>query len=331
MTALHEPCGTRMSGTRSSGVGLFEAGVFEASVFDARRSPACASHARRSVGRQGVAGLVALLFALLLFASPHLQAQTLPLSLPVQVTVTGDVVTAVVGSPSLPVADLTLTFDQPSGLSASSLGLSAALVSITDPVLLARLPGGTLNQLNGAFPLLVTVEPPLTGGLSFRTVRVEVHTHALLYSAGSSYRLFKAPLGGTFQDITDEIAPGSVRARGTTGGFSQFLVLADLRTTSTVVAAKLAALRARVGTLPASERQPFYVKLDAVEDGVADEDYAAALAAVDDIASRALARAGTQLADRWRAARDLDNQAGDLVAGAASLRFSVAYLRDYGD
>lgn len=270
-----------------------------------------------------------LVFAALLCAAPLHRAQAQALA--VQVSVSGDVATAVIGPSTQPVADVTLTFDQPTGLSASSLGLGASLASITDTALLARLPGGALNQIDAGFPLLLTIEPPLTGGLSFRTVRVEVHTHALGYAAGSSYRLFKAPLGGSFSDITDEIAPGSVRARGTTGGFSQFLVLADLRTTSSVVAAKIAALRARVDTLPSSERQPFRVQLDQVESGVASEDFAVALDAVDDLSARALARAGTHLADRWRAARDLDNQAGDLIAGAASLRFSVAYLRDYGD
>ena len=255
------------------------------------------------------------------------RAQTLP----VQVSVDGDVATAVIGSPGNPLADVTLAFEEVSGLSASSLGLSAKLVSLSDAALLARLPDLSLNQLDPQFPMLLTIEPPALGGLAFRTVRVEVHTHALAYTTGSSYRLFKAPLGGAFVDITDEIAAGSVRARGTTGGFSQFLVLLDLRETSDVVATKIAALRARVATLPFTERQPFTARLDDVESSLASADYSGALSAVDQIAARALARAGIQLDDEWRATRDTDNQAGDLVAGAATLAFSIAYLRDFGD
>lgn len=252
-------------------------------------------------------------------------------NLPVQVAVVGDVATAIIGDPLAPLADVTLTFDGASGLSASSLGLTAKLVDPLSAALLSRLPNSLLNQIDAAFSLLLTIEPPLLGGLSFRTVRVEVHTHALSYSPGSSYRLFKAPLVGLFRDITDEIAPGSVRARGTTGGFSLFLVLADLRTTSSVVASKIALLRLRTLTLPWSERLPFFALIDDVEDAVDDEDYAAAIAAVDQIASRADARAGTYLADKWRATRLADNQAGDLIAGAATLKFSIAYLRDFGD
>ena len=47
--------------------------------------------------------------------------------------------------------------------------------------------------------------------------------------------------------------------------------------------------------------------------------------------ARAASRAGNQLTDTWLATRTGDNQAGDLIAGAATLRFSVGYLRDYGN
>lgn len=276
------------------------------------------------IGLRKLLAAALLLLALHPFAAP---AQTLP----VQVSVSGNTATAVVGSPAGPWADITLTFDGVSNLSASSLGLSARLLTSQDGPLLARLPDLQLNQIDPAFPLLLTIEPPALGGLQFRTVRVDVHTHALVYATGSSYRLFKAPLNGAFTDITDEIAAGSVRARGTTGGFSQFLVLTDLRQTGDVVAAKVASLRTRVDTLPAAERPAFDALLDQVEAAVAGNDYAAAIVAADQIRSRATARAGVQLADVWRAARDTDNQAGDLIARSASLRFSLAYLRDFGE
>nr|WP_036169888.1 DUF6689 family protein [Lysobacter dokdonensis] len=258
-------------------------------------------------------------------------AQSVPQVVPVSTTVSGNTATVVVGPASAPLADLTLTFDDASGLTASSLGVSAQIVNLSDSGLLARLPG-VLTQPDALFPLLVTIEPPSTGGLAFdRTVRVEMHTHALTYSAGSSYRLFKASLGAGFKDITDEVAPGSVRARGTTGGFSQFLILADLRESSDVVAGKIAALRARVATLPSAERPAFDALINATETAVANESWSDAIAAIDSLRARAAARAGNQLTDTWLATRNGDNQAGDLIAGAATLRFSVSYLRDYGD
>jgi len=266
-----------------------------------------------------------MLAALLLWAGVA-QAQVVP----VATTVSGNVATVQVGTPMQSLAEVTLTFDDASGLSASSLGVSARLVDITDPALLSRLPGSLL-QPDSVFPLLITIEPPATGGLAFhRTVRVEVHTHALTYTPGSSYRLFKAPLNGAFRDITDEVAPGSVRARGTTGGFSQFLVLTDLRETDAVVAAKTAWLRNRIDALPAAEQPAFDALLDGFQSSLATGAYADAIAALDAFRARAADRAGTALADEWRATRDTDNQAGELMAGAATLKFSTAYLRDYG-
>ena len=142
-----------------------------------------------------------LVAAALALASGPLAAQ----SLPVDVTASGNQATVVVGSPSAPLADVTLAFEDATNLSPSSLGVSAELVSLTDPALLARLPDLSLIQLNGTFPLLLTIEPPALGGLRFRdSGRIEIHTHALTYSLGSSFRLFKAQVGGPFRDITDE-------------------------------------------------------------------------------------------------------------------------------
>jgi hypothetical protein len=268
-----------------------------------------------------------LLMAALLLGSAGALAQ----SLPVSVNTSGNTATASIGNPVNPLAELTLTFDDASNLNPASLGISAQLVDISDPSLLSRLPDLQLTRPDSALPLLVTVEPPANGGLRFRrTGRFELHTHALAYSLGSNYRVLKAPVGGQFQDTTEEIAPGSVRARSRYGGFSQFLVVTDLRPTGTVVAAKIAALRARVATLPAAERPPFTTQLDAIERAVAGHAYADAIAGVDLISTRALDRAGNGLADEWRASHDADNQAGDLLAGAATLKFSLAYLRDYG-
>jgi hypothetical protein len=263
----------------------------------------------------------------LLLASSAAGAQ----SLPVSVSVAGNVATVQVGDPLTPLAEVTLTFDDATGLTASSLGLSAKLVDVSDPALLARLPDPTLTRLDSALPLMITVEPPATGGLSFRrSGRFELHTHALSYSLGSNFRVLKAPVGGKFRDTTEEIAQGSVRARSRYGGFSQFLVVSDLRQSSAVIAEKIASLRTRVSTLPLAEQPAFTADLDAVESALAKADYVNALTAVDLISQRALERDGHGLLDEWRATRDADNQVGELLAGAASLKFSIAYLRDYG-
>jgi hypothetical protein len=251
-------------------------------------------------------------------------------SLPVSVAVAGNVASVQVGPAGAPVADLTITFDDVTGLTASSLGISAETINLSDPALLARLPS-SLTAIPSAFPVMITVEPPASGGLvQHRVTHVEVHTHALAYVAGTPLRLFKSPLGGAFRDITEDVLPGSVRARGTTPGWSQFVVLADLRASSTVVADKFANLRTSVSALPTGEAAPLMAYLNAADKAVADGRYADAIAALDTFSARVSARAGNTIPDTWRATRDARNLAGELLCGANTLRFSIGYLRDYG-
>ena len=258
-------------------------------------------------------------------------ALALPAHAAVDVQVAGNTATAEIEIAGVG-AELILTFDDATGLSASNLGISAELVNPLDAGLLSRLPALDLTTVPAALPLLITVEPPSTGGFSLaNTVRVEVHTHALPYTAGSEFRLFKAPLGGAFRDITDEVAPGSVRTRGTTGGFSQFLVLVDLRSTSAVIAQKFTWLRGKAGTLSATERTPVLAMIDAAEAAVADGRHADALANLDAMRARVSARSGTFIPNAWTPVNRNGNTAGELLAGAATLKFSIGYLRDYGD
>ena len=264
------------------------------------------------------------------FASAQIAQPPSP-TLPVSVTAAGNRADIVVGAASNPIAEVSLDFQDATGLSAASLGASARVVDPSDPALLARLPGSTLTTLTSAFPVMLTIEPPANGGLSFRgTGRIEIHTHALPYSIGSSFRVFKAPLGGAFHDVTDEIAQGSVRARTTYGGFSQFLILVDLRSSSSVIDEKIGSLRAQIAALPVNERGSLNAALNQAEAAIDAADYASAIAAIDDFRSRVQDRAGQFIANEWRATRDVENQAGQLIAGVNSLGFSVAYLRDFG-
>lgn len=252
-------------------------------------------------------------------------------SLPVSVNVSGNIATVIIGAANNPIADVTLSFDDASGLSAASLGVSAEMVNISDPALLSRLSGGALTVMNSSFPVMITIEPPTLGGLSQRRVtHIEVHTHALPYIAGSPLRLFKAQLGGPFRDITDGVLPGSVRTRGSTPGWSQFIIVTDLRGTSGVIAEKFAYLRARLAALPTGESAPLSNYLDSAEAAVADGRYNDAAAALDSFTARVSSRSGTFIPDLWRATRDTQNIAGELLSGASTLGFSIGYLRDFG-
>jgi hypothetical protein len=126
------------------------------------------------------------------------------------------------------------------------------------------------------------------------------------------------------------VKPGSVRTRGTSPGWSQFVVVADLRPTRTVIAEKLAALRASLDAVSASEAAPLRADLDACEAAVADNRFDDAAVALDSFVARASARAGVAIPDTWRATRDVRNLAGELLSGASTLGYSIGVLRDLG-
>ena len=204
--------------------------------------------------------------------------------------VVGNVATARSADPPTPIAELTLSFDDASGLTPASLGIRASTVDIPIPTAVAPAgpaadPAGfrASTDGHGRAPVDRRPEFPPPG-------RFELHTHALAYSLGSNFRVLKAPIGGQFRDITEEIAQGSVRARSRYGGFSQFLVVSDVRQSSTVVAEKIAALRTRVATCLSTEQPAFTAELDTVQKRRGTgQDYTGALAAIDLISERAQA------------------------------------------
>ena len=260
------------------------------------------------------------------------RAQSSPVTLPVAVDIAGNIATVRIGNPAAPLADLTLDFDDATGLTPAALGIGAQLVPLTDPTLLARFPAGSLTAIPSALPLMITVEPPRLGGLvQRRLVHVELHTHALPYTTASPLRLFKAQLGGKFRDITESVRPGSVRTRGTTPGWSQFVVVADLRPTQQVVAEKFAALRATLDALAPTEAAPLRTELDACQQAVDDGRFEDASVALDSFVARVSERAGSTIPDTWRATRDTRNLAGELLSGASTLGFSIGVLRDVGN
>lgn len=243
------------------------------------------------------------------------------------VTIDGNKASVTLGAGGVSV-DLTITFEQVVGLTPSSLGLSARVASPTE--LAGRLPDGALTTLPAGFPLLVSVEPPSSGGLSFSGLTsIEVHTHDLSFVADSPLRLFKAPAGGAFVDITESIGMGSYRARGSTGGFSQFLIIADLRGDADVVEAKLdlldATFAAGSSSIAPAVRGNLQSSLNAIRAAWNSGDVRGAMTAATAFgdAVKTAANAGN-VPNVWRSARDLQNVAGNLRAAAGTLRFSLA-------
>ncbi|MGN6520048.1 MAG: DUF6689 family protein [Dokdonella sp.] len=244
-------------------------------------------------------------------------------------------------------AEVTIIFDTPTNLSPRSLNLGAELF---DPAQApGALPAGV--SIDPAFPMLITIEPPGTpalftsgfepsedgtGVLSFHnTYDIEVHTHRLVYTPNSPYRLLKAPIGGAFADVTEDVLKGSARARGRGGAFSQFVVGYDanagLGAVLVVILPKSTALTLRLtaailGNLLRGELTALLTNvIAAIGTAVINPVLGCtnALGPLDDFIADVEAHAGIDIANLWRGQHDVVNDAGELSSLARTLRFSL--------
>lgn len=259
---------------------------------------------------------------LCLVAAPALRAQGI-----VEPVVSGDTLTARIALPGDIGADLTIAFERAVGLTPDALGLSARLVSPTDSGILSRFPNNGVSIPTG-FPVLLSIEPPATGGLSFSGIAaVGFHTHNLTFTANTPLRLFKSSDGGAFEDVTETMGMGSYRARGTSPGFSEWLIVADVRPLNAVIAGKFNRLQgllaAHEAAIAPAVHEDLVDRLAAARASYQAGALVTAIQQVEGFAAAVQAHSGSDIPDVWRSARDLTNVAGALRAAAGTLRFSI--------
>lgn len=249
----------------------------------------------------------------------------------ISVSVSGNSVSIDISLPGGLGADLSVGFEQVTGLSLANLGISARVANLFDLGFWNRLPSGTLPAL----PLIVRIEPPASGGLSFTGVAtLEIHTHNLNFVPQTPLRFFAAPLGGAFTDVTQGMGSGSYRARANRGGFSEFMILLDLRSVNQVIDSKLDRLDYMLDAYEGSISAPVYADLAArladIRDDFESGATADAIAGVDGFLAEVEEHSGADIPNVWRAARDVVNVAGYLREGGATLRFSLDLKRASG-
>jgi hypothetical protein len=275
-----------------------------------------------------------------LLAAPAASAQV-----PIPLTVTGKTVRAVVDLPGGFGVELTVTFEEVVGLHPRALEVTAIVVDPSDPLLRDRLPalpppplggllGGSSSGSGGsvtipaALPVLLRVAPSASSALSFEGVAsVSLYTHNLQLEPSIPLALYKAHDGGPFADITVSEGRGSYRAGGSTGDFSEFLIVVDTRPIDTVIAEKFAALDALL-----QEHGPSIAPL--VADSLAQRFARArglhdagllvlAMAELRAFSRYVAAQSGADIPNVWRANCQGTNVAGLLRSAADTLRFSI--------
>jgi len=263
-----------------------------------------------------VAGVLALLVA-----ANGLAADTL-----ITPTITGNQLTARIELGAL-AADLSITFEQVVGLNVSALQVSAGAVSISDPTILSRLPG-SLVSIPAGFPVLVRIEPSASSALSFAGVyKLGLHTHNLTFTANSPLRLYRSHAGGPFVDMTGSLEMGSVRAGGSGPGFSEFLIVADVRPTDSVIAQKLQTLETALASNQAAISAEAYTelagRLQSIRTQITTGAIGPAIDACAAFGEEVKKRSGSAIPDVWQAHGTVVNVAGILRSAADTLRFSL--------
>jgi len=218
-------------------------------------------------------------------------------------------------------------------LTVACIGISADVLDAAEIAdIRSRLPHSATQSIDPAFPVRVTVEPPAGCGLSFQNhYDVEFETDDLVYAPFSPYRLVKAPIGGNFRYVTGSVTSGSVRSRGSSGGFSEFVIIREEDPTPDYAIdciAEYDALEARLASTAISPTARHALEIDLAVSRAAytTGNFDEAIAHLANFEAHCRAYGGEALPNRWRSARDLDNIEGDMVGVTDSLRFLMGRL-----
>ena len=232
--------------------------------------------------------------------------------------------------------ELEFETDNLQNLTVACIGISADVLDaseITDvESRLPHPPPGPSQVIDPAFPVRVTVEPPAGCGLAFENeYEVSYETDDLVYTPGSPYRLVKAPTGGLFRYVTGSITQGSVRSRGSSGGFSEFVIIKDERANPGYEADcvnEYDTLESRLdnSSISLTARHALQTDLQVSRAAYEAGNFTEAINLLSSFFAHCATYGGEALPNRWRSARDLDNIEGDLVGHADTLRFLMGRL-----
>ena len=246
---------------------------------------------------------------------------------PIPLTVDGNTATGSVEVLGIGV-DLTITFEQQTGLTSDALAASVTVVDPLDPLLLLRLPNPLAMTIPVSFPLLIRVEPTPASTLSFTGVAtVSLYTHALVLDLNLPLSLLWGPINGPLRDQMAFETSGSYRAGASGPGLSEFLIVLDLRAINSVINSKFNSLQAALtqhgGSIPLLVRLDLQARLTAARTAYNSGALSAAIAQMTGFEAVVIAHSGSGIPNVWTAHQNLVNVAGILRTGAQTVKFSL--------
>jgi hypothetical protein len=244
-------------------------------------------------------------------------------------TISGNELTARIELANGVAANLTITFEKVVGLNPSALALTATLINPKDVGFAGRLPDPAVS-VPAAFPVVLRIDPTASSALSFEGVyKLSLYTSNLTLAANSPLRLYRAPSGGSFQDMTGFLQAGSVRAGGSGPGFSDFVIVADARLIDSVIAGKFDALQSQLSAnspaIDPAVAADLQQRLSQARSAYNAGSLAAAIDGITAFGDQVKKQSGALIPNVWRANGGPVNVAGLLRSAADTLTFSLAF------
>src|SRR5690554_5278703 len=222
-----------------------------------------------------------------------------------------------------------VSFAQAIGLNKSNVDVNVQTISANDYAILNRLPNRYQTSVLENFPVMLSIKPKQDRGFAFSgEAEIEFYTTSIDFD--ENIRLFRSHDGGTFEDITHLIAPGSMRARGSSGTFSDFILLVDKRDSRDVSrdkAVELASfLNAHIHEFESKFAGNVVALARNVENHVANGRHQAALSNLNALLRSVENANADQVPNIWRSSDDIANIQGEALSKGRSLRFTLNEL-----
>ncbi|MGK0305391.1 MAG: hypothetical protein ACI8UG_001139 [Gammaproteobacteria bacterium] len=263
-------------------------------------------------------------FLLLTLLSSSSIAQTVS---PTSLSINGNILQAKLQVTSLIELDLVVEFERSIGLSANNIEISASLIDVNSSSVTNRFNVDDIKAIP-SFPVLISISPKANSGFGFEGLAsVEIYTRSIDYNAAMPARLFRSHDNGNFEDITSMVSAGSIRARGNTGSFSDFMILLDERSNIDMIDDTFSQLSQlfnqhgdKVSLILATSIQ---ASINNLQHALLMADFATALEVTESLIFITENATGDQMSNVWRSSGDVTNMQGELLTRLKTLRYSL--------
>jgi hypothetical protein len=263
-------------------------------------------------------------FLLLTLLSSGSIAQTVS---PTAISINGNILQAKLQVTNSIEIDLVVEFEKSIGLSANNIEISASLIDVNSSSVTNRFNVNDI-KLVPSFPVIISISPKVNSGFGFEGLAsVEIYTKSVDYNVAMPARLFRSHNNGNFEDITSMVSAGSIRARGNTGSFSDFMILLDERSNADMIEDTFSQLNQlfnqhgdKVSLILSLSIQ---TSINSLQQALLMSDFATALELTESLISITENATGDQMSNVWRSSNDVINMQGELLTRLKTLRFSL--------